>query len=100
MAKTIRTSKLTPGYRHMHRKSKVESSYPSIEDIDSASHVQLGYWMRYQGSPGACAIAADNFEDVLAIESAAQDLIIARFAEFGGWRPKVSKAVDAMHDAR
>ena len=86
--------------RHPRKRNVHTSRYPEMDAIDNASHRQLGYWVRYLNSPGVDSYGADNFADVLAMESAALDLIMERFDSLGGWTPKVSKAVDKLHDAK
>jgi hypothetical protein len=75
-----------------------ESDYPCICMIDDARRPLLGYWVRYLPSPGAKAAGRRNFGDVMAMESAALDLIIERFASLGGWSAPTSKAADRIHD--
>jgi len=75
-----------------------ESDYPCICMIDEASRPLLGYWVRYLPSPGSKAAGQRNFGDVIAMESAALDLIVERFDFLGGWSPPTSKAADRIHD--
>lgn len=75
-----------------------ESDYPCICMIDRASRVLLGYWVRYLPSPGAAAAGHRNFGDVVAMESAALDLIEERFNALGGWSPPTSRAADRRHE--
>ena len=86
--------------RHPRKTNVHTSEYPTIEDIDKADHEGLGYWVRYLKSPGVSAYESDNFADVLAMESAAMDLIMERFDSLGGWTPKVSKAVDKLREGK
>ena len=64
-----------------------------MEQVQSASHHQLGSWMRYLDSPGMSAIGKDNFEDVRTKEAEILDAISIRFKEEGGWNPEISKSI-------
>lgn len=76
----------------------IESDYPCICMIDRANRPLLGYWVRYLPSPGLGAAGQRNFGDVLALESAALDLIQERFDSLGGWSAPTSKAADRRHE--
>ena len=73
-----------------------ESPYPSLDEIDRAARTRLGSWLRYLPSPGHSAIGYENFGYVMALESAALDLITERFNHLGGWSPRVSKDADRL----
>ncbi|MGB5812413.1 MAG: hypothetical protein WBG86_17880 [Polyangiales bacterium] len=73
---------------------RADSPYPTMDEVDKASRIQLGRWQRYLPSPGTSGIGHSGFGDVLATESAVADLIAKRFNEKGGWSPNISKAVD------
>jgi hypothetical protein len=77
-----------------------ESDYPCICMIDKAKRPLLGYWVRYLPTPGSKAAGQRNFGDVMAMESAALDLIRERFASLGGWSAPTSKAADRIHEGR
>ena len=68
-------------------------SYPLMEEVEAASHEQLGRWCRFLPSPGMSGINLDDFELVMAGETKILNRIIARFDLLGGWNPKLSKRV-------
>ena len=67
--------------------------YPSMKQVETASHEQLARWYRFLPSPGASASGTDDFEDVLDHEAAIQERIIERFGCFGGMNPQLSKKI-------
>ena len=67
--------------------------YPTIEEVNSAGHVQICTWYRFLNSPGHSAIGFDNFEEVLKQEKVIMDRIFERYKEFGGMTPQVSKLI-------
>ena len=66
-------------------------TYPTDEQIESATHQQLCGWWRFLPGPGAAAIGKPDFETVLNREAAAMERIGARMKEFGGFTPAISK---------
>lgn len=70
--------------------------YPTIEEVKSATQIQLGTWMRFLPSPGKNFIDTSvdyeycQFEDSMDAEVKIMDLIIDNFE---GWTPGLSKAV-------
>lgn len=69
-------------------------SYPTMQEVQNASHEQLGRWSRYLPSPGMSAIDVPaRFEDTLAREKKILDYILDRFQELGGWNPELSKRI-------
>lgn len=69
--------------------------YPTLEEVESATHEQLALWHRFLHSPGASAIGADQktFRDVLAKEVTILERIEDRFKELGGMMPEISKRI-------
>ena len=55
-------------------------SYPTMQQVEQASHHQLAKWMRFLPS------AEPENQDT-------QTKIYDRFDEFGGWNPALSKQV-------
>ena len=55
--------------------------YPTLNEINQASHYELGKWMRFVPSPGYNA------------EVKLLNRIIERFGDMGGWNPSLSKMV-------
>jgi hypothetical protein len=67
--------------------------YPTLNEINQASHYELGKWMRFLQSPGLCAAGEKDFDNVMNREKKLLDRIIERFSEMGGWNPSLSKMV-------
>lgn len=67
--------------------------YPTMEEVNAASHQQICYWNRFLDSPGSRAIGKDNFNEVLKEEGKIMDRIIQRLRDFGGFTPKISKSI-------
>ena len=65
--------------------------YPTIEQVNAASHEQICRWWRFSKSPGVDAIGRADFEQVLEREAAVMDRIGERLKEFGGFTPEISK---------
>lgn len=65
--------------------------YPTLEEVEKATHRQLASWSRYLPSPGAAFIGSDNFSEKLDEEKLILDRILERFNELGGWNPQLSK---------
>ena len=55
-------------------------TFPTIEQVQAASHEQLGRWYRF-------LLSADDDD------RPAQALIFERFKEFGGFNPELSKKI-------
>lgn len=70
-----------------------KTSYPTMEEVEKASHYQICSWYRFLDSPGLGAIGKDNFNDVLEEEGKIMDRITTRLKEFGGFTPAISKAI-------
>lgn len=68
-------------------------NYPTKHQIEVAHHIDLARWARYLKSPGFRACGTPEFAKVFEEENELLDLILARFNEFGGWNPALSKAV-------
>lgn len=67
--------------------------YPTLEQVEQASHIQLARWHRFLPSPGSRAIGQDNFQEVFAQQAAILDRIEERFKELGGMTPEISKGI-------
>lgn len=67
--------------------------YPTKEEVEKASHMELGRWKRFLESPGMSATGTVQFKRTLNIERAIMDRICVRFEQFGGWTPQLSKAI-------
>jgi hypothetical protein len=68
-------------------------SYPTMEEVEKASHRQICYWNRFLDSPGTRAIGKDNFEKIMEEEGKIMDRIVQRLKEFGGFTPEISKSL-------
>ena len=69
--------------------------YPTIEEVESASHTQLATWHIFLHRPGWDAIGKGRevFDKVLHQESDILARIDQRFKEMGGMTPKISKSI-------
>lgn len=65
--------------------------YPSVKQVNAATHLQLCSWYRFLPSPGSRAIGTAHFADVLAAEKTVMDRIVERVKELGGFTPEISK---------
>jgi hypothetical protein len=72
-------------------------NYPTMDEVENASHIQLARWYRFLPSPGADAIYSivdkKAFEEVLQKESAVMSKICERFKEFGGMNSTISRLI-------
>ena len=68
-------------------------SYPTIEEVERASHMQLAAWHRFLHSPGWTAIGRANHDFIMEREAMILNRIEARFVELGGMTPEISKAI-------
>lgn len=69
------------------------SPYPSLEQVDAASHEQICRWWRFLDSPGFSALDHADFETVLQAEVAVMERIGDRLQNFGGFTPQLSKRI-------
>ena len=71
--------------------------YPTLEQVERATVLQLATWRRFLGSPGIAAIMAGKTgagaEAARLRELEVLERIIARHEEQGGWTPALSKEV-------
>ena len=65
--------------------------YPSIEEVESATQLQLCRWWRFLKSPGQLAINSDHFTETLRPEINIMDRIVERVKEGGGFTPDIRK---------
>jgi hypothetical protein len=68
--------------------------YPTLPEVDAATHTQLARWYRFLRSPGHSAVGSLAFADVLIIESDVMRRICHRFEQLGGMTPAISKEID------
>ena len=69
--------------------------YPTMEEVEAASHKQLARWYRFLPSPGADAIGSSigKFEKALEEEAPIMNRIHERFTELGRMNPQLSKEI-------
>lgn len=67
--------------------------YPTLEQIENASRIQLAIWYRFLPSPGTSAIGRKDFESVMEEERLLMDRICKRFQDLGGMNPSISKTI-------
>lgn len=68
-------------------------NYPTLEEVERASHYQLCAWHRFLHSPGAQAVGSPEFYDVMIREARIQDVIETRLKDNGGFTPEISKSL-------
>ncbi len=68
-------------------------NYPTIEEVNAATHYQICKWWRFLGGPGLNSIGKPNFQEVLEREAAVMNRIGERLKEFGGFTPEISKSL-------
>lgn len=56
-------------------------TYPTLEQVDDAEHIELARWHRFLKSP------TDESQSIVL------DRISLRFKDLGGWTPSLSKAI-------
>jgi len=69
------------------------SAYPTMEEVEKASHYQICSWYRFLPGPGSKSIGKDDFNQVLEEEGKIMDRISARLKELGGFTPEISKSL-------
>lgn len=67
--------------------------YPSLEDVEHASHFDLCQWQRFLPSPGMNCIGKPEFENTSRLEANVMRRIIERVKDLGGFTPEISKAL-------
>ena len=67
--------------------------YPTENEVQSASHIQLAKWWRFLSSPGVSAFDSANFEEVLEAEVDIMNSIGDRLETLGGITPEISKQI-------
>lgn len=69
------------------------STYPTIDQVRQADHVQICRWYRFLPSPGSKYIGTSVFSERLESEGAIMDIIVERFRADGGFTPEISKMI-------
>ncbi len=67
--------------------------YPTLPEVDEATHLQLARWYRFLKSPGASAIGGSQFAEIMTIESDVMRRIVYRLNLKGGMTPEISKEI-------
>lgn len=76
--------------------------YPTLDEVNAADHMQICRWYRFCGSPASAIINRPGkwteTRQVQADEATAREVpimnrIAERLKEFGGFTPKISKAL-------
>lgn len=69
--------------------------YPTLEEVNTATHSQICEWWRFLESPGMSAIdmPREIFEIIGEQELAIMTRIGERLKEFGGFTPEISKDI-------
>ena len=70
-------------------------NYPTKDEVEQASHMQVCQWYRFLPSPGTSALGGNRsqFEARMAQERVVMDRIVERFNELGGMTTEISKAI-------
>ncbi len=71
-------------------------NYPTMEEVLTADHEQLGKWARFLDSPGLPLIdgeSEETFYERMRKDRAILEQILDRFDSMGGWTPFLSKRV-------
>lgn len=71
-------------------------TYPTLEEVNAASHERICSWVRFLPSPGSSAIGKGDYEAFrkrMEAEKVIMDRICQRLAHLGGFTPQISKAI-------
>lgn len=68
-------------------------NYPTLKQVEKATHIQLARWYRFLPSPGFMWIESKKFEEKLNEETDVMNLIIKRLKDKGGITPEISKQI-------
>lgn len=70
-------------------------TYPTLEAVEQADHLQLCRWQRFLPGPGSSAVNRDAvaFDAVLRKEVPVMDRIVERVKELGGFTSTISKII-------
>lgn len=67
--------------------------YPTLEEVETASHRQICIWWRFLNSPGMSRIDFDDFKETLDKEVLIMNKIGEKLKEYGGFTPEISKSI-------
>lgn len=68
--------------------------YPTLEEVNKASRLEICRWWRFLPSPGLAYIDKSNFEEMLENQVKIMERIEEKLKKFGGFTPEISKAID------
>jgi hypothetical protein len=70
--------------------------YPTLEQVNQATHYRICFWYRFLPSPGSSATnrSREEFEKLMAEEVIVMNAICDKLKEFGGFTPQISKMLD------
>jgi hypothetical protein len=68
--------------------------YPTLEEVNKASHEQIAKWYRYLPSPNTYGIGKSNFKEILDEEALILNHIIVMLQGYGGMTPQIGKKID------
>lgn len=71
----------------------IQVNYPTIKEVEEASHEQICRWWRFLPSPGSSAIGTKEFTDLLEKEAKVMNRIGERLETLGGFTPEISKRI-------
>lgn len=69
--------------------------YPTMEQVEKATKVELARWYRFLKSPGwdATNLQKEAFEKSLEDQARIVNRIVERFSDLGGFTPALSKQI-------
>lgn len=81
---------------YIKRFNEEYSSYPTMDEVESASHEQICSWYRHLPSPGknlSDSLPNDEFKRRIDQEAEVMNAICAKYKEGGGFNPSLSKKI-------
>lgn len=67
--------------------------YPTILEVNAASHEQICRWWRFLPPPGKTAMGTPGFSKSLNAEARVMERIARRLSDLGGFTPELSKKI-------
>mgnify|MGYP001572797337 CR=1 FL=1 len=67
--------------------------YPTLEEVNKATHIEICRWWRFLPSTGLNYIGELNFIEKLNEEVVIMNRIADRLKKFGGFTPEISKEI-------
>lgn len=78
---------------HWFCRKEKSMRYPTLNEVELASRVQLCKWHRFLPAPGESAVGNKDFKGTLDREIEVMNRIEERFDEAGGFTPAISKQI-------